>query len=502
MLRFGFQRPPSPCHAPRSSGGSRGKGPARPARVWPGVLLAGTLTGCMSMAPRYEQPRPPVAAAYPADAPLGAAGPGASASATGWRDYFADARLRALITQALENSRDLRSAALRVEESRAAHGIQRADRFPSLSAGAAAILMGTPARLSTTGRASTSHYYEVGVSAGSWELDFWGRVRSLDGAALETFLASEAAQRAVLITTVAQVADDYLALRELDERLVLARLTIASRSESYRIFRLRFEVGAIAKLELTQVETLLIQAQALAAQLERARAREAHALTLLVGAAVDLTPLTSPFDDASVIRELRPGLPSDLLNDRPDIVAAEHQLRAAQGNIGAARAAYFPRVTLIGNVGTVSTDLDGLFQSGSRSWVFVPQISLPIFDGGRNRARLDLAKARRELALATYEKTIQGAFREVSDALSGRFWLAEQVRIERRALAAQQERTRLAMLRYAAGAAPYLEVLEAQRDQFDAEQQLVQTRRALLASHISLYAALGGGAIPSSPSKP
>ena len=246
-------------------------------------------------------------------------------------------------------------------------------------------------------------------------------------------------------------------------------------------------------MDLVQVEVLLQQAQTLAAQLEQGRAVQAHALTLLVGSPLPPLSENTGLGDDAVARELRVSLPSDLLLQRPDIVAAEHQLRAAQANIGAARAAFFPRITLTGSLGTASAELDGLFDSGSRAWSFMPSLFLPIFDAGRNRANLDLAEVRRDLAVTNYEKTVQAAFRDVSDALSARHWLTEQVRIAQATLAAQTERARLSLLRYDNGSAPYFEVLDAQRELLTAEQQLVQTRRALLSSRVSLYAALGGG---------
>jgi multidrug efflux system outer membrane protein len=347
--------------------------------------------------------------------------------------------------------------------------------------------------LSPTGRALTTGQYQVGVGVAAWELDFWGRVRNLKEAALESYLATDAARRAVTVSLIALVADGYLALRELDERIALARQTVASREESLRIFTRRFEVGAIAKMDVVQVETLLQQARTLAAQLEQARAAQAHALTLLLGSPLPPLPQTGRLDEAAVMPTLRVGLLSEVLLHRPDIVAAEHQLRAAGANIGAARAAFFPRITLTGSFGTASSELSGLFDSGSQAWRFLPSLTLPIFDAGRNRAALDLAEVRRDLAVVNYEQTVQAAFREVSDALSARRWLSEQVRLAEATLAAQAERARLVKLRYDNGSAPYFEVLDAQRDLLTAEQQSVQTRRAWLSSRVSLYAALGGG---------
>jgi multidrug efflux system outer membrane protein len=458
--------------------------------------LAGALVmaGC-SLAPPDVAPPLPVSSAYPADTWIqtSATSEGRTAAETPWRDYFADPSLRVLIAQALGNNRDLKSAVLRVAEDQAAYGIRRADQFPTTAVGIDGSRARIPADLSPTGRAQIGSQYQVGVGLAVWELDFWGRVRNLKDAALETYLATDEARRAITVSLVTQVADGYLALRELDERIVLARQTIASREESLRIFNRRFEVGAIARMDLVQVETLLHQAQTLAAQLEQARAAQAHALALLVGSPLPSLPKDTPFDDGAVLHDLHVGLPSALLLQRPDIIAAEHQLRAAHANIGAARAAFFPRITLTSSVGTASTALDGLFDSGSRAWRFLPSLSLPIFDGGRNRASLSLAEARRDLTVVNYEKTVQTAFREVADALSARHWLTEQVRISQATLVAQSERARLAKLRYDNGSAPYFEVLDAQRDLLAVEQQLVQTRRALLSSRVSLYAALGGG---------
>jgi len=471
-------------------------GPAN-VRSLPALLaatLCAALAGCASMAPPYQAPPLPVAAVYPADATGPVQAHAQPAAAVAWRDYFSDPALRELIELALRNNRDLRLATLRVEEARAGYRIQRASQLPAFGLDAQGARSRVPGDLNVSGQSVVGGDYEVGLGMAAWELDFWGRVRSLKAAALETWLATDAARQAATVNLIAAVADGYVGLREIDERLRLARQTIASREESLRIFTRRLDVGATSRLELTQVQTLLTQAQALGAQLERERAAQAHALALLVGAPVDLDALP-PLDPAvaRALPALRAGLPSDLLLDRPDIVAAEHKLRAANANIGAARAAFFPRVALTGSLGSASAELDGLFDAGSRAWMFVPTISLPIFNGGRNRANLDLAQVRRDMAVAEYERTVQGAFRDVADALSAQHWLAEQVRILQATVDAQTERARLAGLRYDNGAAAFLEVLDAQRDLLTAQQQLVQARGALLSSRIRLYAALGGG---------
>jgi multidrug efflux system outer membrane protein len=446
------------------------------------VLIA----GC-SLAPEYTRPALPVANEYPADAParLGAK----AAAEIAWRDYFADPKLQAMIAQSLEHNRDLRLAVLRVLDARALYQIRRADQLPTINASAEASRLELPDDLIE----QNETVYAVGGAVATWEIDFWGRVRNLKGAALEEFLATDSARRAVTVSLIAQVADAYLTLRELDERIALARETIRTREESFRIFTRRFEVGTTTRLDVSQVETLLTQAQTLGAQLERARATQAHALRLLVGTEPTGLADAANLDDGALLHDLRVGLPSDLLQQRPDIVAAEHRLKASHANIGAARAAFFPNVTLTGFYGTASDDLSGLFESGSSTWVFMPQLTLPIFDSGRRRAGVDLAKVRRDAAVADYERTVQIAFRDVADALAAQHWLAEQVTIERRALAAQERRGRLAQLRYDQGSSTFLEVLDAQRDLLSTEQSLVQTRRQLLSSRVALYAALGGG---------
>ena len=463
------------------------------------ALAAATLvlTGCASMAPPFETPALPVPAHYATPG----TDTGTPAATTGWRDYFTDPRLQTLIAQALANNRDLRVTALRVQEARAAYGIQRADMLPTLGAQAGMDRSRVPADLNLTRQPLLGSQYQAGVGLASWEIDFWGRVRSLNDAALQNYLASDAARRAVTLGLIAQVAQSELALRELEERLLLAHQAIASRKESLRIFQRRVDVGSASRLNLTQVQTLLSQAEALGAQLEQARAQQANALALLVGAPVGPTPATVRLDTLQM-PPLRVGLPSDLLAQRPDIMAAEHQLRAAQAQIGAARAAFFPRVALTGSLGTASAELGGLFDSGSQAWTFSPTISVPLFNGGRLRNNLNLTEVRRDIAVANYEKTVQGAFRDVSDALVARQVLARQLAIAQDARAAQSERARLSQLRYDHGAAAFLEVLDAQRDLLVADQQVVQLRRALLSSQVSLYAALGGGALAEPPPMP
>lgn len=457
-----------------------------------GLLLFVTAASC-SLAPSYNRPALPTATVYPGT--NGSTGKGIEGAVRiGWREFFTDTRLQELIAQTLENNRDLRIAMHRIEEARAQYGIQRADLLPSISADAAASRSRVPGDISLIGRPITYNQYQVTLNLSVWELDFWGRVRNLTAAALESYLATEEARRAAAISLIGEVANTYLVARELDELILIAQRTATSREESYRIARRRYEVGYGSKLDATQAETLLNQARADVIVLLRRRAQYENALTLLIGVplvAYESRPLSQIERD--FVQQISAGLPSDLLANRPDVLAAEHRLKAANANIGAARAAFFPQIVLTGNYGWASTELNNLFSAGSSLWNFSPGLSLPIFQGGRLKANLDLAKARKNLAVADYERTVQVAFKEVADALAERRLLAEQLVAQQATLAAQSERTRLAWLRYQNGAAPYLEVLDAERDRFVAEQVLVQIRRALLSSNVSLYAALGGG---------
>lgn len=460
------------------------------------LLMVGSLLAACSMQPRYERPKPPVAPAWPAVAP--ASKTGRLASETGWQSFFRDERLKALIKLGLENNRDLRVAALRIDEARGQYRIQRADRLPSISANGAYTRSKTSAA-TPSGALSTDPYdlYDVSVGVSAFELDFWGRVRSLSDAARAQYLSTVEGERAFRISLIADIASAYLTLQALDERIGLAEGTLASRQKGLDLAKLRLDAGVTSALDYRQTETLLTQAQTELAALRRQEAQTWNALNVLVGSdrPADL-PLPLPLAAQDLEGGIRTGLPSDILVNRPDILGAEQSLMAANANIGAARAAFFPRISLTGSFGYASTDLDNLFKGDSESWSFGPSISLPIFDFGRNTANLDVAEARKNIAVATYEKTIQTAFREVADALAARRFLAEQLEAQTRALAAQRDLAELAELRYRNGVANYLEVLDAQRNLFSAEQTLVQTRRDQLANMVTLYVALGGGLTP------
>ena len=453
------------------------------ASALPGLIL---LAGC-SFTPAYERPAAPVPAAFPAPHNDGTTVPDLD-----WHSFFGEPALRALIEEALANNRDMRIASARVEQARAAFRVQGSALYPQLDAVANGVRGRTPADLSMVGVPVTGNKIYAQLSAG-WELDFWGRLAALRASAREKYLASEEGRRGVATSLIAQVAAGWLLDGEYSERIALARDTIATREESLRILRRRYEVGSGNKLDMTQAQTLLAQARTALEALEQARDTNRNALALLVGAPLPEGEASVRLAAAEQGQTIPAGLPSALLDHRPDIIAAEYQLRAANAEIGAAKAAFFPSIKLTGAYGTASAELDGLFKGGSSAWNIGPSIDLPLFNAGRNAANLDLAKARRDEALASYEKTVQTAFREVSDALVNRRQLQEQIATTDMMVAALKERARLAQLRFEYGKSAYLEVLDAQRNLFDAQQNLVQLRRAYLASGVSLYAALGGG---------
>jgi multidrug efflux system outer membrane protein len=447
------------------------------------------LAGC-SMAPRYERPEPPIASAYPADASGRIA---REASDLQWREFFTDPRLQALIAAALENNRDLRTAALRIQEARALYNIQSADLLPTINGTATGSRARIPGDLNTSGSSIVTSSYQVGLSMASFELDFFGRVRSLSDAALAQYLATEEARKVAQISLISQVAQAYLAERGFAEQLDLAQKTLEGREQGFKLTKQRFDVGASSELDLRLNETLVASARAALAALKRQRAQAENALVLLVGKPLSDLPPPRPLDEQNIVTELPAGLPSQLLSRRPDIRAAEQRLISANANIGAARAAFFPRISLTAGLGTSSAALSGLFDAGSRSWTFAPQMLLPIFDYGRNSANLDLAEVRKNLAVTDYEKTIQTAFREVADGLVARGALNEQLEAQRVFTEAQTKRMQLTEQRFKGGVASSLDMLDAQRDLFVAEQTLVQTRLLRLTNAVDLYRALGGG---------
>ena len=455
----------------------------------PAILaLCMSLAGC-SLAPDYQRPVAPISMQWAQTSAEGSR----QASAIEWRTFFPDPRLQALIGAAIEHNRDLRVAAARVEEARALFGIADADRLPNLDLVASGTSARTPGDLSLSGRATTSHRSDVGVSLLSFELDFWGRVKSLDTAARASYLASEEARQAVRLALIADVANAYLSLLEMEERTLLARETLKTREQTRQMVSRRRDVGLASDLDYLQADGAMELSRAELANLERQRSAAVNALTLLVGAEPAALPAGRALSEQGIVADLTAGMPSEVLLQRPDVLAAEQRLIAANANIGAARAAFLPRISLTAGAGTASSALSGLFDPGQGAWSFQPVLHLPLFDAGRSDAGTDLAEARKHIAVAEYEKTIQQAFREVADLLAAKDQLFEQLRAQERTDKVQAERLRLADARYKAGVASYLEVLDAQRDSFSAQQAVVQTRRILLSSAAQLFKALGGG---------
>ncbi len=457
-----------------------------------GLLATSLLAGC-SMAPKYVRPEAPVSTTYPAIYPAYPAGQiTRNAIDIGWREFFLDPRLQALIASALDNNRDLRTSALRIEEARSLYNIQSADLLPTINASASSTRSRTPGSLTSSGKPSISQSYQASLPL-SFELDFFGRVRSLNDAALAQYLATAEARQAAHISLVAEVAKAYLSERALAEQLALAQKTVAGRGSAYKLAQQRFDAGASSALDLRLSESLLQSARVSMATLMRQQAQAQNALTLLAGKPDTTLPAAPALSALTLVAELPAGLPSDLLTRRPDIRAAEQRLMSANANIGAARAAFFPRISLTASAGTSSNALSGLFDAGSSTWSFVPQLLMPIFDGGRNSANLKLSEVRKNLAITDYEKAIQVAFREVADALAARTAIDEQIEAQNAFLTTQAERLRLADLRLQNGVASSLDVLDAQRELFSAQQGLVQVRALRLTNAVDLYRALGGG---------
>jgi outer membrane protein, multidrug efflux system len=427
-----------------------------------------------------------------------------------WEGFFLDERLRQLITQMLENNRDLRIAVARIEEARGLYRIQNAEQLPQLgsSTGITRNRIGGNSLGSqnggvavSSGSGITSTNYDIGVAVTSFELDFWGRVRNLNDAARAQYLATVAGERAFRIALIRDLATAYITSRSLAEQADQADLALETRERGLRLAKLRLDAGVTSALDYRQAEALLTQAQTEVASLRNQQAKQRNIVRLLVGSPIDEDALAPArrLGDQDIIRDIDAGLPSALLANRPDIIQAEEALRAARANVGAARAAFFPTISLTGSAGFASSSLDNLFSDNSLNWSFGPSISLPIFDWGARKGNLTVARARETIEVATYERTVQIAFREVSDALADRKFLAEQLIAQERAVEAQTALTRLARLRYENGVAQFLEVLDAERNLFSAQQTLIQLRGAQSNSLITLYAALGGGLGPIAP---
>lgn len=449
------------------------------------------LAGC-SLMPIYERPASPAPPTWPhTTTPLSTDQPASSATALEWQDFFADAGLKQLIDIALANNRDLRVAVLNIEQARAQLGIRRADQLPTLNAAAA----GSRAPNSSGG---TSSSYSAGLLVTAYEIDFFGRVASLKEQALAQYLATQEGSQTARISLIATVAQSWLSLMADEELLAITRQTLSTREESLKLVALRLQYGAASALDESLAKSLLQSTRVTLAQQRRQRALDENALVLLLGQSLPET-LRARLENSSLnqvqLPALASGLPSDLLIHRPDIRQAEQLLIASNANIGAARAAFFPRISLTAGAGSASSELGALFSNGSWGITLAPQLIFPILDAGRNQAVLDSAQTGRKIAVAQYEKAIQSAFREVADALAGRETLNQQLQAQQAQLEAESTRARLTDLRLQNGVASQLDWLDAQRTLFIAQQAIVQTRLAYLQNQIALYKTLGGGAI-------
>ena len=460
-----------------------------------GAMLA--LTGCSTMAPKYTRPEAPVPVTWPA----GEAYKGAAANAQGpaiadiaWQEFFIDPQLRKIVALALEQNRDLRLAALNIERSQALYRIQRSELFPAINAGGAFSAQRIPGTISGSGRSVTTHGYSVSLGMSAYEIDLFGRIRSLKDQALDHYLATEQARRSVQISLVAEVANDYLALAADRERLKIARDTLASQESSYRLTKSRFDIGVVSAVDVTRAQTIVEAARVDIGRYTGQVAQDLNALQLVVGAPIPENLLPGGLAAVTALKEISPGLPSEVLQRRPDILQAEYELQGANANIGAARAAFFPRITLTTAVGLSSSALTSLFTGGAGAWSFLPQISVPIFNAGENKANLKVAEVDRDIFLTHYERSIQVAFREVADALAQYGTLGEQLAAQQSLVDSSADSYRLSDARYQGGVDSYLAVLDSQRSFYAAQQNLVTLRFSRLANLVTLYKVLGGGA--------
>jgi multidrug efflux system outer membrane protein len=460
------------------------------------VAVAVCLAGC-TMAPKYSRPAAPVPAAWPqgpAYREAAGASPGTVVADIPWQKFFLDEKLRKLVALALENNRDLRVAALNIERSMAQYQISRSELLPKVDANASATYQRLAEDFSGTGIPLNIHQYNVELGISSYELDLFGRVRSLKDQALQQYFATEQARRSVQISLVAEVAANYLSLAADRERLQLAKETLASQQASYQLIRSRYEAGVSSALDLHQAQTSVDAARVDIARYTTLAAQDENALNLVVGSMVPADLLPAALSETlAALKDLSPGLPSDVLLSRPDILQAEHLLKGANANIGAARAAFFPRITLVSSVGFGSDQLGNLFASGAFVYSVAPRISLPIFQGGANRANLKVAEVDRDIAVAQYEKAIQTAFREVADALAQRGTIDDQVQAQQSLTDATAQSFRLSEARYEKGVDSYLNVLDSQRSLYTAQQTLISVHLARLANLVTLFKVLGGG---------
>lgn len=460
--------------------------------IIPALLI---LAGC-SLAPKYERPAAPVPSAYPGVGATQAVSalPVSASADLGWRDFFRDEQLKALIAFALENNRDLRVAVGRVEEARALFGIQQSERLPTLGIGGNASIQGMPEPLRAGGSnaPSVSRVYQAGVGITAFELDFFGRVRNLSEAAYQQYLASEQAQRTVHLALVAQVAESYFRLRATELQRQLVESTLKSRQSSYDLIRQRYDAGVAGALDLNQAKSQLEQSRADLQEILRLEQLAQNALLLVLGGTPQNLPAASSFGHEQLVSGIPVGLPSDLLSRRPDIIGAENGLLAANASIGAARAAFFPNISITGVLGFASGAMGGLFSGANRFWTFTPDLKMPLFSGGVV-GQLGLAEARKNIAVSQYEKTIQTAFREVADALAGEATYASQLDALRALEASASESLKIARLRYENGIDSFLQVQAAEVTLYNAQRSFLQIGLNSLMNRVELYKALGGG---------
>ena len=459
------------------------------------VFAMALLNGC-TLAPKYTRPAAPMPADWPTGEAYGteAAAPGNRAAAEmKWEEFFTDPELRQVIAAALANNRDLRLASLNVEKARALYGIQRAELFPAFNAVGAGSKGRTPADLSYSGTETTYEQYSVNFGVMAWEIDFFGRIRSLKDRALEEYLATDQARRGAQILLVSAVANAYLNLAADRESLKLTTSTLAAQEGAYKLIKKRYDVGLASEIDLRRAQSQADTARGDVARFAQLVAQDENALQLLVGAPLTVLKLPSELGGLNPFRDISPGLSSEVLLSRPDILAAEHRLRAANASIGAARAAFFPRISLTTSFGTASADLSGLFKDGSSTWNFAPQIIMPIFDA-RLWSAYDATKVEKEISLTQYERAIQTAFRETADALAVQGTVSKQIEAQKSLVDAFAETYRLSGIRYAKGIDSYLSVLDAQRSLYGAQKVLINLQLLRLTNDVALYKALGGGA--------
>ncbi|MGE3143462.1 MAG: efflux transporter outer membrane subunit [Hyphomonadaceae bacterium] len=461
-------------------------------RPLPVLAAAFALSACAVMEPHYERPAAPVPGAWPEGPAYSKTLPGQPASLPAWRSFFADAKLSALIETALTQNRDLRVAALNIERARAAFHVQRAQSLPAIDAQAAGAVQRAPVSVGGTGDVTRAYTATIGVT--SFEIDLFGRVRGLNRAALQQYLATSEARDSVQISLISQVAIAYLTYAGDLELLQLAQDTLVAQQQSLDLTLRRFEAGASSQLDVDRARTTVETARADAARFTALAAQDENLLALLVGAPIPAQLRPTAIDEVAFgVPELPPGLPSEVLLNRPDIRESEHLLRAANANVGAARAAFFPSVVIAGAAGRADPRFENLFHGAGRTWNFTPHISLPIFDGGARIASLGVANAERRIAVAQYERAIQVAFREVADALAQRGAIEDQVDAQRALAEAAQSTFRISQARYSEGVDNYLSLLDAQRVLYGAQQQFVAARVARAANFVTLYKTLGGG---------